>query len=134
MSKTAKIKKKTPSLHSRAAKRESSPSLNLDKSLKNAKPPLPNPARPSIATVYQGAGVTKKSKKSKQLTTKQRRRLTKGIERAEDAEDKLGKRIEKSRGKEKVVKERRVGWETTNDKITLEKDSAPIAKDELLGR
>ena len=32
----------------------------------------------------------------------------KGIERAEHAEDKLEKKIERSRGKEKVVKERRV--------------------------
>ncbi|KAI9766346.1 MAG: hypothetical protein M1840_006610 [Geoglossum simile] len=134
MSKTAKIKNKTPSLRSRAAKRESSPSLNLDKSLKHVKPLLPNPVRPSIATIYQGAGVTKKSKNSKQISTKQRRRLAKGIEKAEDAEDKLEKKIERSRGKERVVKERRVGWETTNGKITLEKDSTVPAGEKLLAR
>jgi hypothetical protein len=52
--------------------------------------------------------VTKKSKKSKQITSKQRKRLVEGLQRAEHAEDKLEKKIERSRGKKKIVKDRRV--------------------------
>jgi hypothetical protein len=96
------------SLHSRAAKRASSPSLNVDKSLKNAKPPNAIPPRPSILAIHQAAGVTKKSKKSKQISSKQRKRLVEGIKRAERVEDILEKKIERSRGKEQNVKDRRV--------------------------
>lgn len=94
------------SLHSRAAKRASSPSLNLDKSITSL--PTPSTKRPSILAVSNGAGITKRKGKGKRLTRHQRLRHEKGTERAETVLDKREKKVERSVGKEKVMKERNV--------------------------
>jgi len=110
MAKTAALKKKGAiKPHSRAAKRASSPSINTDKSLKSVKPPADGPNhRPSILAIHQGAGVVKRSKKGRTMSTKARRRQEKGLERAEAVMDKTEKKVAKSIGKERTVKERRV--------------------------
>ncbi|KAI9871400.1 MAG: hypothetical protein M1830_002955, partial [Pleopsidium flavum] len=105
MAKTAKLKKNTKptSLHSRAAKRASSPSLNLDKSLKSLKPPADTTKkhRPSVLAVHHGAGITKKKAKGKAVSRSQRRRQEKGLERAEAVMDKTEKKVERNAGKGK---------------------------------
>ncbi|KAI9759197.1 MAG: hypothetical protein M4579_002484 [Chaenotheca gracillima] len=122
MGKTGKIKKKTHSVHSRAARRASSPSLNLDKSITTAKAPgseSTSTQRPSVLAIHRNAGVSKKrnSAASNRLSTKQRQRREKGIERAELNGAKLEKKLETSLGKGKAVKERSAAWEDLNGKL-----------------
>ncbi|KAF2252156.1 hypothetical protein BU26DRAFT_252179 [Trematosphaeria pertusa] len=120
MAKTAKIKKRQSTLHSRAARRAHSPSpdSSLSKPLKpstttrsaSASPP-PNAADPKPHVLAaQNAGITKKSK-SKPLKRAQRLRRMKGMERAADNMDKLELKVARSVGKEKKVNERRKGKE-----------------------
>ncbi|KAI1007979.1 hypothetical protein K3495_g261 [Podosphaera aphanis] len=124
MAKTATLKKKAAtSVHSRAAKRASSPGIDLDKSLKEAKPPSQaRTLRPSVLAIHQEAGVSKKSKKNRKmlLSANAKRRQGKGQDRAEAIIDKLEKKIERSRGKAKVVQERSKNWEELNKNIIKE--------------
>lgn len=97
------------SIHSRAAKRASSPSLNLDKSLTSIKPPAESSnLRSSVLSVHNGAGITKRKAKGKPMSRQQRRRQENRSERAEAVIDKTEKKVEKSLVKGKVVKERSV--------------------------
>ena len=112
------------SVHSRAAKRASSPSIDLDKSLKNVKLPTDSKGhRPSVLAIHQGAGVTKKSKNGRKsvLSTKAKRRQEKGLDRAEAVMDKKEKKIEKSRGRAKNVQDRARAWEDLNNKLSTRK-------------
>ncbi|KAI9837230.1 MAG: hypothetical protein M1819_000304 [Sarea resinae] len=120
MAKTAKLKKnsQSTSIHSRAAKRATSPSLNLDKSLTSIKPPPETPNhRPAVLAAQHGSGV-KKSKKGKSMSRQQRRRQEKGMERAEIVMDKTEKKVHKSLGRGKTVKDRRAAWEELNGKLS----------------
>ncbi|KAF2198927.1 hypothetical protein GQ43DRAFT_482902 [Delitschia confertaspora ATCC 74209] len=134
MAKTAKLKKKaaiTASVHSRAARRAVSPSIDLDKSLKN----LPRPESPSSASKAKSAnprvltaqptGVTKRNK-SKPLKRAQRLRQIKAMERAADDMDKLEVKVKKSVTKEKTVKERSKAWEDVNGRRKNEKSVNPF--------
>jgi hypothetical protein len=118
------------SIHSRAAKRASSPGIDLDKSLKGLKPPVDaKKHRPSVLAVHQGAGVTKKSKNGRKsvLSAKAKRRQEKGLDRAEAVMDKKEKKVEKSKGRARTVQERSKAWEDLNRKILAKK-----ARDEAL--
>lgn len=104
-------------MHSRAAKRASSPSIDTDKSLKNVKPPTETRThRPSILAVHQGAGVSKKSKHGRKsvLSAKAKRRQERGLDRAEAVMDKKETKVEKSRGRARNVQERAKAWEELN--------------------
>ncbi|MCJ1386554.1 hypothetical protein MMC17_009680 [Xylographa soralifera] len=126
MAKTAKLKNSNKckisapreSVHSRAAKRASSPSINLDKSLKDVKPPSTvSASHPSILSVHNGAGIVKRKGKGKSLSRQQRLRQEKGMERAEAVMDKKEKKVERSAIKGKAVKERSAAWDDLNGKI-----------------
>ena len=113
-----------PSVHSRAAKRASSPSIDTDKSLKDVKPPTESKdSRPSILAVHQSAGVSKKAKSGRKsaLSAKAKKRQEKGMDRAEAVMDKKEVKIEKSKGKARTVQNRAKGWEELNKKILLKK-------------
>jgi hypothetical protein len=107
-------------IHSRAARRAESPSLNLDKSAQkpahttrdSASPSRPSKANPH-ALAAKDAGIQKKQKKGN-MTRAQRVRYQKGLERAEENMDKLELKRMKSVGKVTVVKERAKGWEDVN--------------------
>ncbi|EON69476.1 hypothetical protein W97_08736 [Coniosporium apollinis CBS 100218] len=114
MAKTAKLKKKPASIKSRAARRETSPSLNLDKSLKTMKPP--SDSRPSVLAP-QSTGIIKKTKKSKPMSRAQRLRHEKAMENAERDMDKHERKIERSKGRGRKVQERAKNWEELNGKI-----------------
>jgi hypothetical protein len=124
------------SVHSRAAKRASSPSIDTDKSLKNVKPPTEsNKNRPSVLAVHQGAGVLKKSKNSRKsvLSAKAKRRQEKGMDRAEAVMDKKEKKVEKSKGRARTVQERAKAWEELNKKILAKKAvEEPSEKENLV--
>ncbi|CZR56974.1 uncharacterized protein PAC_06863 [Phialocephala subalpina] len=130
MGKTAPIKKKGgTSVHSRAAKRASSPGIDLDKSLKDLKPPQDTKKqRPSVLAIHQGAGVTKKKNGRKTvLSAKAKRRQERGMDRAEAVMDKTEKKVLKSKGKARTVQERAKNWEELNKNMLAQK-----AKDEVL--
>lgn len=112
------------SIHSRAAKRASSPSIDTDKSLKDVNPPAESlNLRPSILAIHQGAGVTKKQKNGRKsvLSSKAKRRQERGMDRAEAVMDKNEKKIEKSRGKARTVQERSKAWDELNRKMVAKK-------------
>jgi len=112
------------SVHSRAAKRASSPSIDTDKSLKNVKPPTEvKNHRPSILAVHQGAGVSKKSKNGRKsvLSAKAKRRQEKGLDKAEAVMDKKEKKVEKSKGRARTVQERAKAWDDLNKKTLAKK-------------
>ncbi|KAH8668272.1 Alb1-domain-containing protein [Tricladium varicosporioides] len=126
MAKTApnKAKKASISIHSRAAKRASSPSIDTDKSLKDVKLPTDSKAtRPSVLAVHQGAGVSKKSKNGRKsiLSAKARRRQEKGADRAEAFMDKKETKVEKSKARGRTVQERSKAWEELNKKMLVQR-------------
>jgi hypothetical protein len=111
------------SVHSRAAKRASSPGIDLDKSLKDVKPPETKTQRPSVLAIHQGAGISKKSKNGRKavLSAKAKRRQEKGMDRAEAVMDKKEKKVEKSKGKARTVQERAKAWDELNKRMLAKK-------------
>ncbi len=111
-------------MHSRAAKRASSPGIDLDKSLKDLKPPVATKnQRASVLAIHQGAGISKKSKNGRKsvLSSKAKRRQEKGLDRAEAVIDKKEIKIEKSKDRARTVQERARNWEELNKKILAQK-------------
>ncbi|BDD54879.1 hypothetical protein MPDQ_008064 [Monascus purpureus] len=117
MAKTPKLKTTSKSLHSRAARRAASPSLDLDKSLTSAPRVEENEIqRPSLLSDRANAGVSKKQAKAKPKSRSQKLRQKKGMERAEMVMDQLEIKIAKSVNRGKTVKSRRVDWDDLNRK------------------
>ncbi|KAF7559471.1 hypothetical protein G7046_g4682 [Stylonectria norvegica] len=109
-------KKKSQSVHSRAARRATSPDLNTDKSLKDVVPPKRSATRPSVLAVHSSAGVSKKAKHGRKsvLSAKAKRRQEKSLEMAEAILERTSKKIQRSAGHEKTIKERSKAWESIN--------------------
>lgn len=113
MAKTAKVKKRQVTIHSRAARRAASPSLDLPKSAQkpahttrdSASPSRPSSVNPH-ALAAKDAGIQKRQKKGTNMTRAQRLRHQKGLERAEENMDKLANKRLKSLGKGRKVTER----------------------------
>ncbi|KAK2748112.1 hypothetical protein FQN57_001235 [Myotisia sp. PD_48] len=119
MAKTAKLKSstKSKSVRSRAARREGSPSLNLDKSLTSLeRAEKTAPTIPSVLGAQHGSGVSKKSKKPAKSRA-QRLRQEKGLERAEMVMDIKDKKINRSLHKVNGVNARKATWDDLNKKI-----------------
>ncbi|CAJ2508041.1 Uu.00g092270.m01.CDS01 [Anthostomella pinea] len=111
-------KKKAPSVHSRAARRATSPSINTDKSLKNVQPPADSVNhRPSVLAIHQGAGVSKKQKKGRQLTSKALRRQEKDQERAAAILERTQQKVAKSKDQSRVIQSRSKTWDEVNQQI-----------------
>ncbi|KAI1092337.1 Alb1-domain-containing protein [Rostrohypoxylon terebratum] len=124
-------KKKGPSIHSRAARRATSPGIDTDKSLKNVQPPSESvDYRPSILSIHQGAGVTKKTKKSRNMSSKARRRYEKGQDRAAAIMDRTEQKITKSKGQARTIQTRRKTWDEVNNQIPTTKKSREEAEEE----
>ncbi|KAG9191269.1 hypothetical protein G6011_09357 [Alternaria panax] len=137
MAKTAKVKKRPVTIHSRAARRAASPSLNLDKSAQkpaNTTRDSASPSRPSQANPHalkaKDAGIQKKQKNATKMTRAQWLRYQKGLERAEENMDKLEKKRAKSVGKSKKIVERAKGWEDVNGDGT-KKSKKQVALEQL---
>ncbi|RDA84412.1 hypothetical protein CP532_2912 [Ophiocordyceps camponoti-leonardi (nom. inval.)] len=117
-----------PSKHSRAARRATSPSINTDKSLKEAALPRGKNERPSVLAIHQAAGVQKKTRPSRKsrLSTKARRRHDKGLEMAEAVGERTAAKTLRSVGRARVARDRRKTWDDVN-KAAREDDagSAP---------
>ncbi|KAG8631656.1 hypothetical protein KVT40_000796 [Elsinoe batatas] len=114
MARVAKSKKNRDiSVHSRAARRAASPSLDVDKSILDTKTEKESGGH---ASAY--GGILKK-KKQKPLSRQQRLRQEKGMERAEQNLDKLSKKVADSHFREKKVKTRNAAWDDLNEKIAV---------------
>ncbi|EAL91255.1 hypothetical protein KXW98_002620 [Aspergillus fumigatus] len=111
-------KARPKSIHSRAARRAASPSLDVDKSLTSL-PRAENTViqRESVLSERANAGVSKKSK-ARAKTRAQRLRQQKGIERAEMVYSRLEKKVAKSVSRAKIVKARRSDWESLNRNVS----------------
>ncbi|KAI0533258.1 Alb1-domain-containing protein [Xylaria digitata] len=120
---TISKKKKAPSLHSRAARRVTSPSIDTDKSLKNVQPP-PKSAdhRPSVLAIHHGAGVSKKQKTGRAMSSKARKRFEKAQDRAVANMDRLEKKVALSKVQSRAIQGRRKAWEEINQDIPLSAD------------
>ncbi|KNG52777.1 ribosome biogenesis protein alb1 [Stemphylium lycopersici] len=116
MAKTAKVKKRQVTVHSRAARRAASPTTTPKPA--HTTRDSHSPSRPSTinphALAAKDAGIQKRQKKTSTMTRAQRLRHQKGLERAEENMDKLANKRLKSLGKGKKVTERAKGWEDVN--------------------
>ncbi|KAI8952314.1 Alb1-domain-containing protein [Xylaria longipes] len=111
-------KKKAPSLHSRAARRATSPGIDTDKSLKNVRPPPESvDHRPSILAIHNGAGVSKKQKKGRALSSKARKRHEKAQDRAAAIMERTEKKAALSKDSSRTIQGRRKAWEEINQNI-----------------
>ncbi|KAI0447508.1 Alb1-domain-containing protein [Xylaria telfairii] len=111
-------KKKAPSLHSRAARRATSPGINTDKSLKNVQPPPDSvDHRPSILAIHHGAGVSKKQKTGRAMSSKARKRHEKAQDRAVTIMERTEKKVALSKGQSKTIQGRRKVWDEINQNI-----------------
>ncbi|EXJ63342.1 uncharacterized protein A1O5_11663 [Cladophialophora psammophila CBS 110553] len=121
MAKTSKIKKDpTANPRSRASKRATSPSIDVDKSLKDA--PRASDATP-ILSARPNSGITKAKRKQKPLSRGQRRRHERGLARAEMVQDQFARKIEDASHRLRKRRERKGIWEEVNgtdkfDKLT----------------
>lgn len=114
-----------PSVHSRAARRATSPSINTDKSLKEVQPPSDVNNRPSVLGIHQSAGVSKKAKRGRKsvLSTKARRRHERGLERAEEIVDRTALKIQKSKRSAAEIASRKKAWDAVNGDAAASKAS-----------
>ncbi|KAH0427436.1 hypothetical protein KCU90_g7220, partial [Aureobasidium melanogenum] len=112
MAKATKAKARPISARSRAARREASPGIDLDKSITSEK------TTKESVDYYPGAhdaGISKK-KKQKPMSRAQRMRKEKGLERAEMNMDVLHTKKAKSFVRARRIDDRRVNWDNINDK------------------
>lgn len=139
MAKTAKVKKKldgkssplefsrallrpTANPRSRAARRNASPSLDLDKSVTEA--PRASDATPILAA-RPGSGIQKAKKKQKPMKRGQRARQEKGLARAEIVMDQLEQKKVGTQNKMNKVRGRRAIWDEINGDAKEEQRKAP---------
>jgi hypothetical protein len=123
-------------IHSRAARRAASPSIDLDKKLKKTTRDSESPSRPAKVKTHPLAahnGIQKRGKKG-HMTRAQRLRHQKGLERGADNLDKMQVKVVKSLDKEKNIKDRSKGWEDVNgDGTTKKKKKDTASLDDVPG-
>jgi len=108
------------SVHSRAARRATSPGIDTDKSLKNVKLPQESvERRPAVLAAHAAAGISKKTSKRKtQLSSKARKRQEKNADRAEAIMDRTAVKVQRSKGHAKVIESRKRTWDEVNRQAT----------------
>jgi hypothetical protein len=100
------VKKPPKAPKSRAAKRAATPPLDLGNI---QRPPSPSQQQKAAVLGLRGdAGITKKSKKKKQLSAKQKQRKEKMMEKGEAVAEKLARKQDESKQKGRTVQTRRV--------------------------
>ena len=75
--------------------------------------------RPSILAIHHGAGVSKKAKKGRNLSTKARRRQERAQDRAAAVMERTELKVARSKGHARTIQTRRKTWEDINDQIPL---------------
>lgn len=114
-------------MHSRAARRAASPSLDVDKSLLALKPPVDTSNYTPKVLGVQSGGISKK-KNGKAMTRHQRLRHQKGLQRADMVNDKMETKVEKSAVKGKRTKDRAVGRQSLQVLGTANATTRPIGR------
>ena len=123
-----------PSKHSRAARRETSPSIDTDRSLKTARPPAESAdVRPTILAAHRGGGVSKEKRKAgggrkAVLSTRARRRLERSAHRAETVADRSANKVHASKAQLGVIRSRKRPWEEINRDVAGTRDASAKAK------
>ncbi|KAH6626340.1 Alb1-domain-containing protein [Chaetomium sp. MPI-SDFR-AT-0129] len=120
-----------PSIHSRAARRATSPSINTDKSLKNAQLPQESvDRRPTVLATHHASGITKKAKSGRKamLSSKARRRQEKNMDRAEAIMDRTAVKVQKSKGHARVIHSRKKTWDEINKDAFDHEEPVKISK------
>jgi hypothetical protein len=107
---------------SRAAKRAVSPSIDINKSLKEA--PRASDATPALAARQHG-GIHKAKKKQKSMKRGQRARQERGLARAEAVMDQMTKKMDSAQCRTKKRRDRRALWEDVNDASKEARRTAP---------
>lgn len=111
---------------SRASKRATSPSINVDKSVRDT--PRASDATPALAARPNG-GITKPSKKKqKPMKRGQRVRHEKGLARAEAVQDRLAKKVDEAASRQNKRKSRKAVWEEVNNDASKEEQTKPTPK------
>lgn len=119
-----------PSLHSRAARRATSPSIDTDKSLKNVKPPPESiDHRPSILAIHHGAGVSKKTRKGRNASFKARRRQEKAQDRAAAIMERTELKAARSKGQARAIQTRKKAWDDINEHMPLDSRKSDKSQD-----
>ncbi|KAF2216548.1 hypothetical protein CERZMDRAFT_104785 [Cercospora zeae-maydis SCOH1-5] len=124
MAKVPKVKKKGVSVHSRAARRGAEPAR---KDLEAIKPPKEEKDYKPWLHNAQNAGIQKKQKK-KQLTTAQRRRQEKALEKADAISGKHEKKVADSKRRSARTQTRAKEWEELNEQAEAAKPAAEETK------
>ncbi|CAK7201192.1 hypothetical protein SEUCBS139899_003895 [Sporothrix eucalyptigena] len=110
--------KRAPSKHSREARRATSPGIDLDKSLKNVKPPETSVnMRPAILGIHQAAGVTKRIKKQGRksvLSAKARKRQERGLDMAAAVMERTAQKVQRSKSNARAIQSRSKEWTEIN--------------------
>lgn len=119
MAKIAKPKKREPSLHSRASRRNATPPVELAV----PKGKTSGDENEQWLHTAQNAGVHKKPK-AKKPTRQQRLRQVKALERADSNSNKLEQKVAESKQKGRKIQGRRKDWDELNH-VVIEKDVKP---------
>ena len=112
------------SVRSRAARRGAEPARA---DLESIKPPKEETDYKPWLHNAQNAGIQKKAKK-KQLTTAQKKRQEKALEKADAITSKHEKKVEDSKKRSARTQARAKQWEDLNDKLVAEKEAKEEAK------
>ncbi|AEO62792.1 uncharacterized protein THITE_2107393 [Thermothielavioides terrestris NRRL 8126] len=123
--------KKAPSIHSRAARRATSPSIDTDKSLKHVRPPQESvDRRPAVLAAHHSGGVTKKAKSGRKavLSSRARRRQEKSMDRAEAVMERTALKVQKSKDHAKVIHSRKKTWDEINREVFQREEQPKLSK------
>ena len=113
MAKVAKPKKREPTIHSRAHRRNASPPpKDLAVKAPTSTAEEETDYKPWLHSA-QNAGVSKKKKK-KQMSRQQKARQAKAMEKADANMDKLATKVKDSKARGRRVQARRAEWEELN--------------------
>lgn len=108
------------SKHSRAARRATSPSINVDKSVKELKPSRDPILRPSVLAARESSGVSKKKSQGRKMSARARRRHERGMQMAEAVLERTSVKVERSKGRGRAVQDRAKAWDLINKKAAEE--------------
>ncbi|KAI5837065.1 Alb1-domain-containing protein [Morchella snyderi] len=145
MGRINKPKQKAPSDRTRAARRQASPSLGLDKSLvtlprASDDPVLTNKEATAkkvndavLRSTLGDSGIKKRKRGGKEASRRQKERMEKAVGKAEAVMERLDKKRGDSMKRGKVVKDRRDDWSVLNDKIEGEVEAVKGAAVNVVG-
>ena len=99
--------------------------------MKNVKPPTQTVEhRPSVLAIHHGAGVSKKSKRARNQSSKARKRAEEAQDRALAIAERTEHKVAKSKGSARNIQGRRKTWDEINRQIPAGDGKMPGEEDE----